>query len=183
LSFRTVPTAITLVRWVNENAFVFKAQTRPCPTFGRPVHLGFPHRLRPGTSPHALQIPPHGGHPALRRTTSGGSRSVFAVSSFRLRVRLDFSIPSAFFGQRGATPAFGYGAPHLGARGTRTLLDIASLSTRFAYSALACFRMGISGPRRVSRRVTRTVTAANLCVSAVRCNAGRSDTGQVRGLF
>ena len=25
--------------------------------FGRPVHLGFPHRLRPGTSPHALRIP------------------------------------------------------------------------------------------------------------------------------
>src|SRR5260370_26796415 len=32
-------------------------QTRPCPTFGRPVHHGFPHRLRPGTSPHALRIP------------------------------------------------------------------------------------------------------------------------------
>ncbi len=40
------------------------------PTFGRPVHLrGSPHRLRPGTSPHALRIPPHGGHPALRRFT------------------------------------------------------------------------------------------------------------------
>jgi hypothetical protein len=26
-----------------------------CPTFGRPVHPGFPRRLRPGTSPHALQ--------------------------------------------------------------------------------------------------------------------------------
>src|SRR6516165_7110913 len=68
LFFRTVPSAITLVRWVNENAFVLEVQTRPCPTFGRPVHLGFPHRLRPGTSPHALRIPPHGGHPALRRT-------------------------------------------------------------------------------------------------------------------
>ena len=40
------------------------------PTFGRPVHLrGSPHRLRPGTSPHALRIPPRGGHPALRRFT------------------------------------------------------------------------------------------------------------------
>ena len=28
----------------------------------------YPHRLRPGTSPHALRIPPHDGHPALRRT-------------------------------------------------------------------------------------------------------------------
>ena len=40
--FRTVPSAITLVRWVNENAFVLEVQTRPCPTFGRPVHHGFP---------------------------------------------------------------------------------------------------------------------------------------------
>ena len=38
--FRTVPSANTLVRWVNENAFVLEVQTRPCPTFGRPVHLG-----------------------------------------------------------------------------------------------------------------------------------------------
>jgi hypothetical protein len=38
------------------------------PTFGRPVHLrGSPHRLRPGTSPHAFQIPSRDGHPALRR--------------------------------------------------------------------------------------------------------------------
>ena len=42
MSFRTVPPAITLLRWVNENPFVAEAQTRPCPTFGRPVHHGFP---------------------------------------------------------------------------------------------------------------------------------------------
>jgi len=107
-------------------------RTRPCPTFGRPVHLGFPHRLRPGTSPHALQIPPHGGHPALRSTASSGSRSALAVSSFRLRARLDVSIPSAFFGQRGITPAFGYGAPHSSARGTLTLLNNALLSAQYA---------------------------------------------------
>src|ERR1035437_5355587 len=65
--FRTVPSANTLVRWVNENAFAFIVQARPCPTFGRPVHLrGGPHRLQPGTSPHALRIPPRSGHPALR---------------------------------------------------------------------------------------------------------------------
>jgi hypothetical protein len=106
-------------------------RTRPCPTFGRPVHLGFPHRLRPGTSPHALQIPPHGGHPALRSTASSGSRSALAVSSFRLRARLDVSIPSAFFGQRGITPAFGYGAPHSSARGTLTLLSSALLHAQY----------------------------------------------------
>jgi len=144
LSFRTVPPAITLVRWVNENAFVVEAQTRPCPTFGRPVHLGFPHRLRPGTSPHAFQIPSRDGHPALRSTASSGSSSALAVSSFRLRARLDVCIPSAFFGQRGITPAFGYGAPHLSARGTSTLLDYSLLSTRFAYSAFASLRMVMS---------------------------------------
>src|SRR5215468_3795567 len=131
LFFRTVPSANTLVRWVNENAFVLEVQTRPCPTFGRPVHLGFPHRLQPDTSPHALRIPPHGGHPALRSTTSSGSRSALAVSSFRLRARLDVSIPSAFFGQRGITPAFGYGAPHSSARGTLTLLNTALLNAQY----------------------------------------------------
>jgi hypothetical protein len=40
LFFCTVPSANTVVRWVNENAFVLEVQTRPCPTFGRPVHLG-----------------------------------------------------------------------------------------------------------------------------------------------
>ena len=45
------------------------------------------------------------GHPALRSTASGGFRSVLAVSSFRFCARLDLSIPSAFSGQRGITPA------------------------------------------------------------------------------
>jgi len=103
--FRAVLPAITLVRWVNENAFVPEVQTRPCPTFGRPVHLeDCPHRLQPATSPHALRIPPYGGHPALRSTASSGSRSVLAISSSRFRARLDVSIPSAFSGQRGYYP-------------------------------------------------------------------------------
>jgi hypothetical protein len=77
------------------NAFAPIVRARPCPTFGRPVRLrGGPHRLRPGTSPHALRIPPHGGHPALR-VTRAGSRSPLAVSGFRLRARLGFSIPSS----------------------------------------------------------------------------------------
>jgi hypothetical protein len=91
-----VPSANTLVRWVNENAFASIMQARPCPTFGRPVHLrGSPHRLRPGTSPHALRIPPHGGHPALRSYCEWGFRSALAVSGFRFRARLGFSIPSS----------------------------------------------------------------------------------------
>jgi hypothetical protein len=117
LVFRTVPSANTLVRWVDENAFAPIVRALPCPTFGRPLGLrGGPHRLRPGTSPHALRIPPHGGHPALQ-VMRGGCRSPLAVSGFRLRARLGFSIPSSP-GQRGITPAFGYGAPHPGAGGT-----------------------------------------------------------------
>jgi hypothetical protein len=67
----------------------------------------FPHRLRPGTSPHALRIPPHGGHPALRSTASGSPAS------------------------EAINPAFGYGAPHLSARGTLTLLNKALHSAHF----------------------------------------------------
>jgi hypothetical protein len=48
----------------------------------------------------AMDTLPSGG------TTSGGFRSVLAVSSFRLRARLDLSIPSASSGQRGCKPRF-----------------------------------------------------------------------------
>src|ERR1700758_3750512 len=97
--FCTVPSANTLIRWVNENAFAPIVRARPCPTFGRPVHRrGSPHRLRPGTSPHTLRIPPHGGHPVLRSNTESGFRFTLAVSSFRFRARLGFSIPSLFSG-------------------------------------------------------------------------------------
>jgi hypothetical protein len=132
LFFRTVPSANTLVRWVNENAFAPVVRARPCPTFGRPVHhRGGPRRLRPGTSPHTLQIPPHGGHPVLRSNAESGFRFTLAVSSFRLRARLGFSIPSLFSGQRGVTPAFGYSAPHLSAGGTSTLPNNALLSAHY----------------------------------------------------
>jgi hypothetical protein len=67
LVFRTVPSANTLIRWVDEK------RLRPHSAGSTLPHLwptgssrGGPHRLRPGTSPHALRIPPHGGHPALR---------------------------------------------------------------------------------------------------------------------
>src|SRR6266436_6333773 len=117
---------------VNENAFVSIVQTRPYPTFGRPVHLrGSPHRLRPGTSPHALRIPSRDGHPALRRTASDGFRYALAVSGFRLRARLGVTIPFALPGQRGVTPAFGYSAPHSSARGTLTLLNNALRSAHY----------------------------------------------------
>jgi len=86
---------------VNENAFAFIVQARPCPTFGRPVHLrGGPHRLQPGTSPHALRIPPHDGHPALRVLRSGGSRS--ALVCFRLSPSCAFRHLHTFHSSRPA---------------------------------------------------------------------------------
>ncbi len=93
--FRTVPSANTLVRWVNENAFAFIVQARPCPTFGRPVHLrGGPHRLQPGTSPHALRIPPHDGHPALRRTAERWLQ--VRLGCFRLSLSCPFRLLHTF---------------------------------------------------------------------------------------
>jgi hypothetical protein len=80
----------------------------PRPTFGRPVHLrGSPHRLRPGSPPHAFRIPSRDGHPALRRTP------------FLLR-------PTRHY------PRFGYGPPHPSARRTSTFLNNATLSTHYA---------------------------------------------------
>jgi hypothetical protein len=64
-------------------------------------------------------------------TASGGCRSALAVSSFRLRARLGFSIPSTLPGRRGITPAFGYDAPHLSVGGTLTLLNNALLSAHY----------------------------------------------------
>ena len=86
---------------MNESAFAFIVQARPCPTFGRPVHLrGGPHRLQPGTSPHALRIPPRDGHPALRVLRSGGSRS--ALVCFRLSPSCPFRPLHTFHSSRPA---------------------------------------------------------------------------------
>ena len=52
--FRTVPSANTLVRWVNENAFVLEVQARPCPAFGL---MGFPIDYGP-----VLLLMPFGSH-------------------------------------------------------------------------------------------------------------------------
>ena len=68
--------------------------------------------------PFGFRIAPDTLSSGIRRAT--GSRSVLAVSGFRLRARLDFSIPSCSPGQRGITPAFGYSAPHPSAEGTST---------------------------------------------------------------
>src|ERR1700727_772252 len=104
--------------------------------------------LQPDTAPHTLRIPPRGGHPVLRSTSIGGSRSVLLVAGFRLRASKDFSIPSSRFGQRGITPAFGYGAPHPSAGGTLTLLTHALLSAHYGVLR-PCAPHRYSPPHRV----------------------------------
>jgi hypothetical protein len=59
-------------------------------------------------------------------------REPLAVSGFRLRARLGFSIPVSSPGPRGVTPAFGYGAPHSSTGGTSTPLSNALLSAHYA---------------------------------------------------
>jgi hypothetical protein len=88
-----------------DNAFVAVVPTRPCPLFGRPVHRrDGSHRLRPGTSPHALRIPPRGGHPALigvargQRDTFAFGYSALHPSASGTPTRLNTSLPSAHYG-------------------------------------------------------------------------------------
>ena len=103
------------------NAFAPIVRARPNPIFGRPVHQGsLPFDYSPILllKPFGFRIAPDTLSSGIRRAT--GSRSVLAVSGFRLRARLDLSIPSCSPGQRGITPAFGYSAPHPSAEGTST---------------------------------------------------------------
>src|SRR5215472_6333830 len=67
LFFRTVPSANTLVRWVDENAFASIVQARPGPTFGRPVH----HGVAPIDYGPVLLLRPFGFHLAMDTLPSG----------------------------------------------------------------------------------------------------------------
>jgi hypothetical protein len=115
------------------NAFAPIVRARPNPIFGRPVHQGSPpfdYSPILLLKPFGFRIAPDTLSSGIRRAT--GSRSVLAVSGFRLRARLDFSIPSCSPGQRGITPAFGYSAPHPGAEGTSTPMIHALPSAHYA---------------------------------------------------
>ena len=85
----------------------------------------------------------------------GGSR--FALICFRLSplCRLDVSIPSTSSGQRGITPAFGYGAPHPSAGGTSTLLTITLPSAHY-------------GPFRLPDRPSLSLAGCSLACSGHR---------------
>jgi hypothetical protein len=96
---------------------------------------------------------------ALRRASLryGGAGSTccgvgppWPVSDFRLRARLDFSIPSTSPAGEAFNPAFGYGAPHPSTGGTSTLLINALLSAHQG-SIGGSWPIAISGsPRRHS---------------------------------
>jgi hypothetical protein len=164
LFFRTVPTANTLVRWVNENAFAPIVRARPCPTFGRPVHR----RVAPIDYSPVLLLIPFGFHLTMDTLSSG-------VTQRRLQVhlgcvRLSPSCPfrllhtSPFPGQRGITPAFGYSAPHPGAGGTLTLLNSALLSAHY-------------DPPRHPSRPSPALTSYRLISTAITAGASRVASG------
>jgi hypothetical protein len=67
--------------------------------------------------------------PCPPKSANGGFRFALAVSSFRLRARLGFSIPSTSPASEATNPAFGYDTPHPSVGGTLTLLNYALLST------------------------------------------------------
>src|SRR5580700_1882592 len=61
--------------------------------------------------------------PCPPESANGGFRFTLAVSSFRLRARLGFSIPSTSPASEAINPAFGYDTPHSSVGGTLTLLN------------------------------------------------------------
>src|SRR5713226_1573576 len=67
--------------------------------------------------------------PCPPKSANGGFRFALAVSSFRFRARLGFSIPSTSPASEATNPAFGYDTPHPSVGGTLTLLNYALLST------------------------------------------------------
>src|SRR6478752_4955287 len=144
------------------NAFAPIVRARPCPIFGRPVHQGSPpfdYSPILLLKPFGFRIAPDTLSSGIRRAT--GSRSVLAVSGFRLRARLDFSIPSCSPGQRGITPAFGYSAPHPSAEGTSTPMIHALPSAHYYVLRLLAvhrfpFRFSLIGS--LTRFKTRTPT-------------------------
>ena len=135
------------------NAFAPIVRARPNPIFGRPVHQGSPpfdYSPILLLKPFGFRIAPDTLSSGIRRAT--GSRSVLAVSGFRLRARLDFSIPSCSPGQRGITPAFGYSAPHPSAEGTSTPMIHALPSAHYEPNRLpAAPGLAFTGLRLVSR--------------------------------
>src|SRR5215472_3624310 len=137
LFFRTVPSANTLVRWVNENAFASIVQARPVPPLADRFLVG----VAPIDYSPVLLLMPFRFHLTMDTLPSGdpqvgGFRS--ALACFRLSLSCPFRLlhTPTFSGPRGITPAFEYGTPHSSARGTSTLLSDALLSAHYGFLRL-----------------------------------------------
>jgi hypothetical protein len=118
---------------VNEYAFASIAQARPCPTFGRPVHL---RGVSPSITARYFSACPSdftsrwtSCPPELLRVVAVGPPWLCPAFAF-VPVWASPYLPS-LSGQRGIIAAFGYDAPHPSVRGTLTLLNNALLSAHY----------------------------------------------------
>ena len=84
------------------------------------------------------------------------------MSGFRLRARLDFSIPSCSPGQRGITPAFGYSAPHPSAEGTSTPHDSRAAQRTGLDQRTAIKARGSYDPHHEAGQMTATTKCRNV---------------------
>ena len=90
-----MPSANTLIRWVNENAFAPIVRARPCSTFGRPVHQwGSPLDYGP-----VFLLMPFGFHLAMDTLPSGCLTTehplrftLGCIRRFQLRARVGFPL-------------------------------------------------------------------------------------------
>jgi hypothetical protein len=163
-------------------------QARPIPTFGRPVHRWVTPLITARNFSSCPSDSTSRWTPCPPETASGGFRSALAVSDFRLRARLDVSIPSTSPASEAFNPAFGYCAPHPSTRGTSTLPISALLSTHHG-SIRGSWPMAISGYPRGHRidPETRCSTAAhgtpNECIDTLpRTRASQEPIGHHRGM-
>ena len=79
------------------NAFAPIVRARPCPIFGRPVHLWVAPRLRPDTSPQTLRIPDRSGHPVLQTLSRLANEALPPSSDTVLLIRAPKGLqPSRF---------------------------------------------------------------------------------------
>jgi hypothetical protein len=111
-----------------------------------------------------------------------------AVSDFRLRARLDISIPSTPPASEAFNPAFGYGAPHPSAGGTSTLLINALLSTHHGSigDSWPIDLLGYPRGRRVSPETSRFAALPNGRLDTLprpRASAERADRAVKSAFF
>ena len=126
-----MPPAITLVRWVNENAFVSECRLDLVPPLADRFILGFPIDYGP-----VLLLMPFGFHLAVDTLPSGVQQAVAPGQSWLYPAFAFVPVWTSPYlppspASEAVNPTFGYGAPHLSARGTSTLLNSALLSAHF----------------------------------------------------